>query len=79
MVGGEKEMSRIKLPFKDRFFVPIQIGQKTMTTRSRRYGKAGDTFMIGNTKLEIVDVWKDRLLTVKVILGCMNLRLLGIK
>ena len=58
-------MSEIKIPFKDRFFVPMQIGQKTMTTRSKRYGKIGDTFTAGNTKFEIIKVKKIRLYIVQ--------------
>lgn len=35
---------KVKIPFQPRFKEPMLNGTKTWTSRTRRYGKAGDTF-----------------------------------
>lgn len=39
-------MAEIKIPFKERFREPMFRGLKTWTSRSKRYGKTGDTFKV---------------------------------
>jgi len=36
---------RIKIPFLPQFKNPMLSGQKTITSRTRRYGQTGDTFL----------------------------------
>ena len=35
---------KVDIPFKARFSLPMLRGEKTWTSRTRRYGKPGDTF-----------------------------------
>lgn len=35
---------KVSIPFKERFKEPLLTGTKTWTTRTRQYGKKGDTF-----------------------------------
>lgn len=61
---------KVKLPFKPRFKEPMLQGTKTWTSRTRRYGKRGDTFeafghefliekVERRTLLDVADHWRD--------------------
>lgn len=39
-------MAKVKIPFKERFREPMIRGLKTWTSRTKRYGKPGDTFEV---------------------------------
>lgn len=53
---------RIKIPFHDRFKIEIVSGRKIYTSRTKRYGKVGDTFQITPmVKCEIVNIRKEKL------------------
>ncbi len=47
---------RINIPFHERFWIEIMASRKTMTTRSKRYGKIGDFFCIHKTRCIITGV-----------------------
>jgi hypothetical protein len=49
-------MTEIEIPFKDRFTMPMQLGVKTRTWRTRRYGEVGDTFRNGLCLFKITSV-----------------------
>ena len=53
----------IKIPFHQRFIVPIASGNKTYTSRTKKYGKVGDCFyLVGKViKCEIVNIRKEKL------------------
>ena len=51
-------MAEIQLPFLEKFHPKILNGTKTATSRTKRYGKEGDYFVLGNTKFEIIKVRK---------------------
>ena len=56
---------RIKIPFHDRFKIEIAAGRKIYTTRTKRYGKEGDTFQIApKIKCRIISIRKERLGTI---------------
>ena len=40
----------IKIPFNSQFIMPIARGQKIYTTRTKKYGKVGDYFYVGNKR-----------------------------
>lgn len=48
----------VKIPFMDEFKDVLLDGTKTWTSRTRRYGKAGDTFRAFGHEFEIVKVEK---------------------
>ena len=52
---------RIKIPFNDRFIMPMVSGNKIMTTRSKRYGTIGDTFWVKGIRYKIKGVCKREL------------------
>jgi hypothetical protein len=54
-------MKQIEIPFLEQFHEDIKNGQKIMTTRSKRYGEAGDFFVLNKEKLTILAVFKMRL------------------
>jgi len=39
-------MAKIKIPFKEEFKQALLSGEKTKTSRNKKYGKPGDTFAI---------------------------------
>lgn len=47
---------RIKLPFLPQFKNPMLSGQKTITSRTRRYGQTGDTFLAWGEVFELREV-----------------------
>ncbi len=47
---------RVKIPFDKRFIIELAAQRKTMTTRSKRYGKIGDTFWIKHIRFQILAV-----------------------
>lgn len=49
-------MAEIFLPFKIRFISHILDGTKTMTARSKKLGKVGDTFVIVDRTFVLTDV-----------------------
>ena len=49
-------MAEIEIPFKDRFTVPMQLGIKVRTWRTRRYGAEGDTFRNGLMVYKLVRI-----------------------
>lgn len=58
-------MTEIKIPFLPEFEDDMKYGQKVMTTRSKKYGKPGDTFNIFDTDFTILSVFKLELWQVK--------------
>jgi len=48
---------KVKIPFKERFREPMLNGQKTMTSRTKRYGQLGDTFDAFGTTFTIQGVF----------------------
>jgi len=55
---------KVKIPFKPRFKVPMLLGEKTLTSRTRKMGESGDTFEAFGATFEITDVFKADLDTV---------------
>ena len=51
-------MSEIKIPFRDDMQKAILEGRKTMTCRTKRYGSAGDFFMVGRGRYVLMSVTK---------------------
>lgn len=51
----------VKIPFRDGFKDVMLNGTKTMTCRSKAYGKAEDTFEAFGTKFVIIEVKKMKL------------------
>ena len=49
-------MVSVELPFKPEFQRVMLSGRKTMTSRTKRYGKRGDTFQAFGTTFKILDV-----------------------
>lgn len=49
-------MVKVQIPFKSRFEEPMLKGVKTWTSRTRRYGKPGDTFEAFNNEFEILKI-----------------------
>ena len=47
---------KVKIPFKESFREPMVNGVKTWTSRTRRLGKAGDTFIAFGCEFEILKV-----------------------
>ena len=47
---------RVKIPFLPQFKDPMLSGQKTITSRTRRYGQTGDTFLAWGEVFEIREV-----------------------
>ncbi len=57
---------KIKIPFHDNFLISLSSGNKTMTTRSKRYGTLGDIFSIRkNINFMIMGVFRVELKTIK--------------
>jgi len=58
-------MTEIEIPFRDEFLEPIALGQKIMTTRSKKYGEPGDVFWVPwrgmDVKLVLLAVFRTRL------------------
>lgn len=55
---------QVHIPFMERFREPMLNGQKTWTSRTKQYGKAGDTFDIFGSTFQIEVVMEMRLDTV---------------
>ena len=55
---------RIKIPFLKEFRESMLSGKKTKTSRTKRYGKPGDTFEAFEAVFELTDVQKKALVTV---------------
>jgi len=51
----------VTIPFKDRFAGPMLNGKKTMTTRTRKYGKSGDVFHAFGGEFKIIGITRVRL------------------
>ena len=51
-------MSKVIIPFLSRFKEPMISGQKTATTRVRKYGSIGDVFSIFGSSFELTKVEK---------------------
>jgi len=51
-------MTQIWIPFKIRFKEPLLNDTKTWTSRTKRYGKVGDTFSIFGATFEILEIVK---------------------
>ena len=54
---------KINIPFQEQWRQPMLEGQKTCTSRTKRYGQEGDTFRIFNatftlTKVEVIPLYK---------------------
>jgi hypothetical protein len=47
---------RIKIPFTPDMAEAISHGRKTMTTRTKKYGKVGDTFTVWGKDFELIDI-----------------------
>ena len=47
---------RVNIPFLPQFEKPMLSGQKTITSRTRRYGQTGDTFLAWGEVFEIREV-----------------------
>ena len=54
-------MTQVSIPFLSEFRDPMRSGAKTATSRTRRYGKVGDTFHIFGWEFEIYRVEKIKL------------------
>jgi hypothetical protein len=54
-------MAEIHIPFHDDMQQAIVDGNKTMTSRFRKYGKTGDTFLVRGHKYEITGVYRQDL------------------
>ena len=52
---------KIFIPFLQRFEEPMLNGTKTMTSRSKKYGEAGDTFDAFGATFKIIEVGRLRL------------------
>ncbi len=54
---------KISIPFHSRFLIPVASGNKIYTTRTKKYGKVGDWFYLGKSKikLEIVSIQRKKL------------------
>ncbi len=57
---------KVIIPFKTKWRLPIHAGWKTATTRTKKYGKAGDTFEVFGDTFELTEVRKVTLLTVSL-------------
>ena len=58
-------MAEIHIPFTKQFKEPMLSGRKTVTSRTRRHGYAGDTFQAWGRTFEIIGVHKMLLITVR--------------
>ena len=47
---------KINIPFSPDMAEAVITGRKTCTTRTKRYGKPGDTFIVKSKEMELVDV-----------------------
>jgi len=54
-------MSQVSIPFLSQFRDSMRLGVKTATSRTRRFGKVGDTFHIFGWEFEIYHVSKVKL------------------
>jgi hypothetical protein len=54
----------IRIPFRSDMIGLILEGKKTCTTRTRKYGREGDTFSIGSNVFVITEVKKMRLIDI---------------
>jgi len=52
---------KVEIPFLARFKEPMLKGTKTMTSRTRKYGNAGDTFDAFGATFQITEVGKMQL------------------
>ena len=52
---------KVRIPFKFRFSEQMLTGVKTATSRTKRYGNAGDTFDAFGREFELTDVYQDTL------------------
>jgi hypothetical protein len=55
----------INIPFMQYFEPLMESGNKTATTRRKRYGQPGDQFIVNNIRYEIISVKRVTLQTVK--------------
>lgn len=51
-------MTELNIPFAEKFIQHILSGQKTVTSRSKQYGFAGDHFVIEGKRFEVLKVTK---------------------
>jgi hypothetical protein len=54
-------MTQIQIPFMEMFREKMLSGKKTWTSRTRKYGAPGDTFMAFGSTFELVNVMEMRL------------------
>lgn len=54
-------MTKVTIPFLERFKEPMLNGTKTMTSRSKKYGNVGDTFDAFEATFEITEVGRLKL------------------
>lgn len=54
-----------KIPFLPQFKNPMLSGQKTITSRTRRYGQTGDTFLAWGETFELLEVTRVLLSSVR--------------
>jgi hypothetical protein len=54
-------MAEIYIPFHDDMQQAIVDGKKTMTSRFRKYGEPGDSFLVRGHKYEITGVYRQEL------------------
>lgn len=57
-------MKAIEIPFTNFMKVKILQGNKTATSRNRKYGEEGDVFIISHRKFELVSVHQVKLVNV---------------
>ena len=57
---------KVEIPFADYFGEKVSRGEKTVTSRTKRYGKAGDTFNAFGTTFRLIDVSRQTLTFVSV-------------
>jgi hypothetical protein len=49
---------KVKIPFQPEFELPVLMGQKKCTSRTKRYGRAGDTFEVFGASFRLTGIYR---------------------